>query len=580
MIRSTFNCIRRLSIVTKPEGLRNCQHLLHTRNTNRRIGSLCCRVPQLQQLYIPTIPNTGFRFLQSRNLPQSSTPHHRLFSTMSSSLTQEIKAPNGVTYQQPIGLFIGGGWVKSKAGNKIASINPATEEEICQVYAAEEDDVDIAVAAARKAFKDPKWSDIETSERGRLLNKLADLVERDAKTIATIETMDNGKPYTVALTEDVAGSVDVLRHYAGWADKIYGRTIDTSPKKFAYTRHEPIGVCAQVIPWNYPLLMAAWKLGPALATGNVVVMKTAEQTPLSVLYLSNLINEAGFPPGVVNILSGYGKTAGAALVQHLDVDKIAFTGSTFTGKQIMKMASVNLKNITLETGGKSPSIIFDDAEIDQAVKWTHSGIMSNMGQVCCATSRVYVHEKIYDQFIEEFRKFVSEVSLVGDPFAETTFQGPQVSKVQYDKILGYVESGLSEGARLISGGKKHGDKGYFIQPTIFADVKDDMTISREEIFGPFVCFSSFKNEEEVIDRANNTTYGLGAAVFTRDIERAHKVAAKLQAGMVWINSSNDSHFGIPFGGVKQSGIGRELGEYGLQAYTQAKAVHVNLGNRM
>ncbi|KAF3909353.1 Omega-crystallin [Arthrobotrys entomopaga] len=304
--------------------------------------------------------------------------------------------------------------------------------------------------------------------------------------------------------------------------------------------------------------MAAWKLGPALATGNVVVMKTAEQTPLSVLYLATLINEAGFPPGVVNILSGYGKTAGAALVQHLGVDKIAFTGSTFTGKQIMKMASVNLKNITLETGGKSPNIIFEDADVEQAIKWTHSGIMSNMGQVCTATSRV---------------------SVIGDPFEKTTFQGPQVSKLQYDKILGYVESGLSEGARLISGGKKHGDKGYFIQPTIFADVKDHMTISREEIFGPFVCFSSFKTEEEVISRANDTTYGLGAAVFTRDIERAHKVAAKLEAGMVWINSSNDSHFGIPFGGVKQSGIGRELGEYGLQAYTQAKAVHVNLGNR-
>ncbi|KAF3310488.1 hypothetical protein TWF173_009487 [Orbilia oligospora] len=580
MIRSTsLNCIRRPLILTKQETLRNFQHL---RAQNRRIGSLCCRVPQLQQLYIPVIPNTSFRFSQSRNFSLSTTTvlHRRLFSTMSSSLTQEIKAPNGVVYQQPLGLFVGGEWVKSKAGNKIATINPSTEEEICQVYAAEEDDVDIAVAAARKAFKDPSWSDIETSERGRLLHKLADLVERDAKIIATIETMDNGKPYKTAFDEDVAGCIEVFRHYAGWADKIYGRTIDTSPKKLAYTRHEPIGVCAQIIPWNYPLLMGAWKLGPALATGNVVIMKTAEQTPLSVLYLCNLIKEAGFPPGVVNVLSGYGKTAGAALVQHLDVDKIAFTGSTFTGKQIMKMASVNLKNITLETGGKSPNIIFDDAEIDQAIKWTHSGIMSNMGQVCTATSRVYLHEKIYNQFIEEFKKFMVEVNVIGDPFEETTFQGPQVSKAQYDKILGYVETGLSEGAELISGGKKHGDKGYFIQPTIFAGVKDHMAISREEIFGPFVCFSSFKTEEEVIERANDTTYGLGAAVFTRDIERAHKVAAKLQAGMVWINSSNDSHTGIPFGGVKQSGIGRELGEYGLQAYTQAKAVHVNLGNRL
>ncbi|KAK6527091.1 hypothetical protein TWF281_010283 [Arthrobotrys megalospora] len=577
MIRSTLNCIRRPSILTQRETLRNSQHL---QARNRKLRSLCCsRILQLQQLYIPVIPNTSFRFSQSRNFSRSSNLHRQLSSAMASSLTQEIKAPNGVTYQQPTGLFIGGEWIKSKAGNKLATINPTTEEEICEVYAAEEDDVDIAVAAARKAFKDPSWSDIETSKRGSLLHKLADLMERDAEVLATIETMDNGKPYSVALGDDVAECISVFRHYAGWADKIYGRTIDTSPQKFAYTRHEPIGVCAQIIPWNYPLLMAAWKLGPALATGNVVVMKSAEQTPLSILYLCNLVNEAGFPPGVVNVLSGYGKTAGAALVQHLDVDKIAFTGSTFTGKQIMKMASVNLKNITLETGGKSPNIIFDDAEIDQAVKWTHSGIMSNMGQVCTATSRVYVHEKIYDQFIEEFKKVVTEVNVVGDPFAETTFQGPQVSKTQYDKILGYVEAGLSEGAKLISGGQKHGDKGYFIQPTIFADVQDHMTISREEIFGPFVCFSSFKTEQEVIDRANDTTYGLGAALFTRDIERAHRVAAKLQAGMVWINSSNDSHFGIPFGGVKQSGIGRELGEYGLQAYTQAKAVHVNLGNR-
>ncbi|EWC44651.1 aldehyde dehydrogenase [Drechslerella stenobrocha 248] len=498
---------------------------------------------------------------------------------MASSLVQEIKAPNGVTFNQPVGLFIGGEFVKSKSGSTLSTTNPTTEEEICKVFAAEEDDVDIAVAAARKAFKDPTWSDIEPIQRGILLYKLAELVERDAKILATIDTLDNGKPYTVALGEDVAESINVFRHYGGWADKIYGRTIDTSPQKFAYVRHEPIGVCAQIIPWNYPLLMAAWKLGPALATGNVVIMKSAEQTPLSVLYLATLVKEAGFPPGVVNIISGYGKSAGAALVQHLGVDKVAFTGSTFTGKQIMKMASVNLKNITLETGGKSPNIIFEDAELDQAVKWTHSGIMGNMGQVCTATSRVYVQESIYDNFIEEFKKYVAEVNVVGDPFDETTYQGPQVSKVQHDKILGYIDAGLSEGARLVSGGKRHGDKGYFIQPTIFADVKDHMTISREEIFGPFVCFSSFKTEEEVIARANDTAYGLGAALFTRDLERAHKVAAKLESGMVWINSSNDSHFGIPFGGVKQSGIGRELGEYGLQAYTQAKAVHVNLGTR-
>lgn len=325
--------------------------------------------------------------------------------------------------------------------------------------------------------------------------------------------------------------------------------------------------------WNFPLLMAAWKLGPALCTGNTVVMKAAEQTPLSILYLATLIKEAGFPPGVVNIINGHGREAGAALAQHLDVDKIAFTGSTATGREIMKMAAVNLKNITLETGGKSPLLVFDDADLDQAVKWAHVGIMYNQGQVCTATSRILVQDGIYDKFVAAFKEYVSKASVLGDPFKDDTFQGPQVTKAQFERILSYIEAGKSEGATLVTGGEAYKDvngKGFFIRPTIFSDVKDDMTIYREEVFGPFVSIGSFKTEEEAIKRANDSTYGLGAALFTENITKAHRVARRIEAGMVWINSSNDSDTRVPFGGVKQSGIGRELGEAGLEAYTNKK----------
>ncbi len=413
--------------------------------------------------------------------------------------------------------------------------------------------------------------------------ELASLVDKHAETLATIETWDNGKPYTVALTEDVAEVSGTLRYYAGYADKIHGQVINTSPDKFAYTLREPLGVCGQIIPWNYPLAMGAWKLGPALACGNTVVLKAAEQTPLSILYFAQLIKEAGFPPGVVNILNGHGTTAGAAIASHLDIDKIAFTGSTATGRQIMKMASINLKNITLETGGKSPLLVFADADLDQAVKWSHAGIMSNMGQICTATSRVLVEESIYDEFVKLFKEQVKTVSKVGDPFSSDTFQGPQVTKAQYERVLSYIESGKSEGATRATGGAPYKDvngKGFFIAPTVFTNVKDSMKIYREEVFGPFVVISSFKTEDEAVERANDTTYGLGSAVFTENLTKAHRVARRIEAGMVWVNSSNDSDYRIPFGGVKQSGIGRELGEAGLAAYTNAKAVHVNMGTRL
>ncbi|KAJ4414198.1 mitochondrial aldehyde dehydrogenase [Neurospora sp. IMI 360204] len=490
----------------------------------------------------------------------------------------ELTAPNGKKWTQPLGLFINNEFVKSTNEQRLASINPTTEEEICSVYAATAEDVDAAVSAARKAFKHESWKSLSGTERGDLMRKLADLVAQNAETLATIECLDNGKPYQTALTENVPEVVNVLRYYAGYADKNFGQVIDVGPAKFAYTVKEPLGVCGQIIPWNYPLDMAAWKLGPALCCGNTVVLKLAEQTPLSVLYVAKLIKEAGFPPGVINVINGHGREAGSALVQHPQVDKIAFTGSTATGKEIMKMASLTMKNITLETGGKSPLIVFEDADLELAATWSHIGIMSNQGQICTATSRLLVHEKIFDEFVEKFKAKIQEVSVLGDPFEESTFHGPQVTKAQYERVLGYIKAGKEEGATVMLGGEPapQNGKGFFVAPTVFTNVKPTMKIFKEEIFGPCVTITSFKSEEEALTLANDSMYGLGAALFTKDLTRAHRVAREIEAGMVWVNSSNDSDFRIPFGGVKQSGIGRELGEAGLAPYCNVKSIHVNM----
>ncbi|KAK8051147.1 hypothetical protein PG993_002532, partial [Apiospora rasikravindrae] len=480
-------------------------------------------------------------------------------------LKVDLVAPNGRKINLPTGLFINNHFVAATSGQKITSINPSNEEVICDVEAASAGDVDTAVKAARAALNHESWRDLSGSDKGAMMHKLADLVEAEKETLATIETWDNGKPYTDSLF-DIGEVITTLRYYAGWADKIHGHTIPTTPKKFAYTVRHPIGVCGQIIPWNFPLAMAAWKLGPALAGGNTVVMKPAEQTPLSILYFASLIPKAGFPLELSTFLT------------------VAFTGSTATGKLIMKTASVNMKNITLETGGKSPLLVFSDADLEQAAKWSQFGIFGNSGQICTSTSRVLVHESVYDKFVELFKEAIKTLNKVGDPFQEGTFQGPQVTKEQYDKILAYVDVAKSEGATLSAGGvpfKGVGDgKGYFIEPTVFTNVKSNMTIYREEIFGPFVAISSFKTEEEAVEMANDSTYGLASAIFTQDIARAHRVADRIESGMCWINSSQDSDPRIPFGGVKQSGIGRELGEAGLAAYTSEKAIHVNLGTRM
>ncbi|KAI1799234.1 aldehyde dehydrogenase [Daldinia bambusicola] len=490
-------------------------------------------------------------------------------------LSVQLKTPITGEYTQPTGLFINNEWVEGVDKKTFEVINPSTEEFICSVSEATEKDVDIAVAAARKAFNG-SWRQTTPQERGILLLKLADILEKNSELLAAVESLDNGKSISMA-RGDVNSVVGTIRYYGGWADKIEGKTIDINHESFHYTRQEPIGVCGQIIPWNFPLLMLAWKIGPALCTGNTVVLKTAEQTPLSGLVFAQFVKEAGFPPGVLNIISGFGKVAGAAIASHMDVDKVAFTGSTGVGRAIMKAAaSSNLKKVTLELGGKSPNIVFDDADIEQAISWVNFGIYYNHGQCCCAGSRVYVQEGIYDKFIAAFKKRAEENS-VGDPFDENTFQGPQVSKLQYDRIMGYIEEGKKGGATLATGGERHGDKGYFIKPTIFTDVTHDMKIMQEEIFGPVVAVAKFKTEEEVVHLGNDSSYGLAAAVHTSNLNTALRVSNELRAGTIWVNSYNLIHHQLPFGGYKESGIGRELGEAALANYTQNKSVSIRLG---
>ncbi|CAH0051469.1 unnamed protein product [Clonostachys solani] len=489
------------------------------------------------------------------------------------ALSVQISLPNGKSYEQPTGLFVNNEFVQGH-GERFTVIDPVSEGQIIQLQGASSDDIDGAVAAARAAFEG-EWSELPSTERGVFLYKIAALIDRDRDLLAAIDAYDNGK-LLAAAEGDIEESFQVFRYYAGAADKITGRTIETSPQKLAYVLQEPLGVCGQIIPWNFPLMMLAWKVAPALACGNTVVLKPAEQTPLSALYFGKLIIEAGLPPGVINIVPGLGPVAGKAISSHVGIDKVAFTGSTATGRAIMREAATNLKNITLECGGKSPCIVFDDCNFEQAVKWSHFGIMDNKGEVCTSTSRIYVHEAIYDRFLERFVQVTKENDKLGNPFSTETLQGPQVSKPQYDKILSYIEQGKSSGARLLYGGAKQSAQGYFIQPTVFVDTTEEMAIVREEIFGPVVVISKFSSTQEVLEKANNTSYGLAAAVFTEKISKAHTVARKLQAGMVWINSSGESHYGIPFGGYKSSGIGRELGQYALDAYTQSKAIHVNL----
>ena len=473
-------------------------------------------------------------------------------------------------------LLIGNQWIPSESGKTFPTFNPATGEEIAQVAEADAADVTKAVKVARNAFEHGPWRKTSASERGRLLNRLADLMERNGEELAVLETLDNGMPLTVARSVALPLALGLFRYYAGWADKNQGKTIPVNGDYFCYTMHEPVGVCGQITPWNFPLLMYAMKLGPALATGNTIVLKPAEQTPLTALRIGELVVEAGFPPGVVNMLPGYGPTAGAAIANHMDIDKIAFTGSGEVGHLIMEAAGrSNLKRVSLELGGKSPNIVFADADMDQAIEGCHFALFFNQGQVCCAGSRLYVEERAYDEFVE---KSVARAQrrTVGDPFDASTEQGPQIDRTQFEKVMSYIDAGKHEGAELLTGGKRVGDRGHFIEPTVFANVQDDMKIAREEIFGPVMSIIKFRNLDEVIERANKTTYGLAAAVWTRDIGKAHAIANSVRAGTVWVNCFDVFDAAAPFGGFKQSGIGREMGEYGLQQYTEVKTVTVKL----
>jgi aldehyde dehydrogenase (NAD+) len=472
-------------------------------------------------------------------------------------------------------LLIDGEFVDAASGKTFETLNPATGEVIARVAEADKPDVDRAVAAARKAFEG-RWSRYSGYQRAALMRRFADLLEEHKEELAALETLDNGKPIADSLNADLPLTIQCYRYYAGWADKLQGKTIPVEGNYFCYTRHEPVGVVGQIIPWNFPLLMQAWKLGPALATGCTVVMKPAEQTPLSALRVGELLIEAGYPPGVVNLVPGFGPSAGQAISMHHDVDKVAFTGSTEVGHKIMEAAArSNLKRVTLELGGKSPNIVFADADLDAAVEGAYFGLFFNQGQCCVAGSRLFVEESVYDKFVEKMLA-KAKARKVGDPFDPSTEQGPQVSEEQFDKVMGFIESGKHDGAKLLCGGGRVGDRGYFIQPTVFADVRDDMTIAKEEIFGPVMSIIRFKDAEEVVRRANNTPYGLAAAVWTRDVSKAHGIAARLRAGSVWVNCYDVFDAAAPFGGYKKSGIGRELGEYGLAAYTEIKTVAVKL----
>jgi aldehyde dehydrogenase (NAD+) len=472
-------------------------------------------------------------------------------------------------------MLVDGKWRDSASGKTFETINPATEDVIAEVAEGDAADIDMAVKAARKAFDSGPWRKMDARDRGRLMNKLADLIESHIDELAELETLDNGKPISESRHADLPLVIDCLRYYAGWADKIHGQTIPVRGRYFCYTRREPVGVVGQIIPWNFPMLMVAWKWGPALAAGCTVVMKPAEQTPLSCLRMGELALEAGYPAGVINIVPGYGETAGDALVKHTGVDKIAFTGSTEVGRIIMKNAANTFKRVTLELGGKSPNIVFADADLDSAVNGAMLGLFLNQGQCCCAGSRLLVEDKVYNGMVERLAA-ASEKRKLGDPFDTATQQGPQVDRTQFDKVLGYIESGKKQGARCVTGGERFGSRGYFIKPTVFADVKDEMKIANEEIFGPVMQVMKFKDVDEVVRRANTTDYGLAAAVWTRDIKKAHTIAEQLKAGTVWINCYDVFDAAAPFGGFKASGIGRELGEKSLDNYTELKTVTVAL----
>ena len=477
-------------------------------------------------------------------------------------------------------MLIDGAFVSASSGKTFPVYNPATGEVICAVPEADHVDVDKAVHAARRAFDQGPWRTMSPSARGQLLWKLADLLEQHTDEFAELEALDNGKPVSIARAADVPLAVDLFRYMAGWATKTLGTTIPLSAGHdfLSYTVREPIGVVAQIIPWNFPLLMAAWKLGPALATGCTVVMKLAEQTPLTGLRLAQLFMEAGFPPGVVNILTGFGEACGAPLAAHDLVDKVAFTGSTEVGRLIAKAATGNLKKVTLELGGKSPAIIFPDADMDTAIAGAASAIFFNQGQCCCAGSRLFAHESVFDQVVSGMSDIAGKIRM-GHGLDPATECGPLVSEEQFERVSGFLKSGKEQGAKFGAGGGRYSDRGYFVQPTVLSDVRPGMRVVDEEIFGPVVVAQSFSSDadlDQLAAQANDTIFGLAASIWTKDLSAAHKMARRIKAGTIWVNCHNVFDAALPFGGYKQSGWGREMGGEALANYTEVKAVTIKL----
>jgi phenylacetaldehyde dehydrogenase len=477
----------------------------------------------------------------------------------------------------PRKMLIDGQWVASESGKTFDVFNPATGEVLARVAEGDRADIDRAVKAARAAFESGPWHTMAPNARARLIWKLADLIEEHTEELAQLESLDNGKPFAVAKVADVPLAAELFRYMAGWATKLDGSTLPISVPYMpgamfhAYTLREPVGVVGQIIPWNFPLLMAAWKLGPALATGCTVVLKPAEQTPLSALRLGELFEEAGFPKGVVNIVPGFGETAGAALAAHDGVDKIAFTGSTEVGKLIVKAAAGNLKKVTLELGGKSPNVVFADSDVDAAIAGAANAIFFNHGQCCCAGSRLFVEKSIYDRVVEGVAAAAKKIT-VGPGLDPQCQMGPLVSQEQFDRVTGFLESGRQQGANFVTGGNRVGNSGYFVEPTVLTKTNDNMKVVQEEIFGPVVAAMPFKDIEEVARQANNSVYGLAAGIWTRDTSKAHRLASRIRAGTVWINCYNVFDAALPFGGYKQSGWGREMGKEALELYTETKAV--------
>ncbi|ODV86292.1 hypothetical protein CANARDRAFT_196675 [[Candida] arabinofermentans NRRL YB-2248] len=502
---------------------------------------------------------------------------------MSLPLEVPITLPNGKTYQQPTGLFINNEFVASSDKETISVTDPGTGDEICSVYVASTEDVDTAVKVAREAYE-TKWKPLSSKQRSTILSKISDLIVEHSDQVADLEAIESGKPKSTNAIYDVLHAADVFKYYSGLAISAgNGKTIDSEPTKFTYTIQEPFGVCAAIIAWNFPVSTLAWKLAPCLAAGNSIIVKTAENTPLSALYLCKLFKEAGVPAGVVNVTCGLGRICGSALASHHGVDKVSFTGSTGVGKTIQRLAAENLKACTLECGGKSPLVIYDDCDLDQAVKYAAFGIFFNKGEICTASSRIYVQDNIYDEFLVKYKQHVEENYKQGGQFTEGVTVGPQVSEIQRGKILEYIQSGIEEGARLVTGGKAPEGlpaAGHYLLPTILADCNQKMKVVQEEIFGPVVTVSKFSTDEESIEFANDCVFGLAAYLFTNNIERSQKFITSVQAGQVFVNATFATDYRMPFGGYKMSGIGRELGEAGMAAFMQTKSVHINYGSKL